>query len=128
MALQVDDVIAACIQLREQKEDLAKRHKEELAPINERVQKLEAWLHKQLIDQGLQNFKGKSGTAFLQTSTSVKVEDFEALLAWIQSQNAWEFLEKRASKSVVQDYVEAHGEVPPGLNINSEIELRVRRA
>lgn len=125
---QVDDVIAGYIALRDQKEATAKRHKEELAPINEKMTKVAAWLQKQLVEQKLQNFKGKSGVAFLQTDTSVKVEDFDALLNWIKENNAWVFLEKRAAKTVVQEYVEANGEVPPGLNITSEVVVHVRKS
>jgi hypothetical protein len=125
---QVDDVIAGYISLRDQKEATVKKHKEELGPINLKMDKVAAWLQKQLVEQGLQNFKGKSGVAFLQTDTSVKVEDFDALLSWIKDNNAWFFLEKRAAKTVVQEYVEAHGEVPPGLNISSEVVVHVRKS
>ena len=35
------DVIAGYLKLREQREELSKRHKEEMAPINEKMGKLE---------------------------------------------------------------------------------------
>lgn len=126
--MQVDQVIDGYLQLREQKETLSRRHKEEMAPFNSQLDKLGAWLQAQLLQQGLQNFKGRSGTAFLQSSTSCRVQDFDAFLAWLIDNEAWEFLEKRASKSVVQDYVEAHQEVPPGLELKTELEVHVRKS
>lgn len=127
--MQVDDVIAGYLKLREKKEELSARHKEELAPVNEQLFKLEGWLQKQLIEQGLQNFKGKSGTAFLQQVSSCTVEDRNAMLNWIRENEMWDFLESRVSKSVVQDYLESHdGEVPPGISYKSEIEVRIRRS
>lgn len=67
------------------------------------------------------------GTAFLQNVTSVTTEDWDATLAWIKAQESWEFLEHRVSKTVVQDYMESTGEVPPGVRVSTEVEVRVRR-
>lgn len=125
---QVDDVIAGYISLRDQKEATVKKHKEELAPLNDKMNKVAAWLQKQLVEQGLQNFKGRSGVAFLQTDTSVKVEDFDGFFDWVVANNARVFMEKRAAKTVVQEYVAEHGEVPPGLNITSEVVVHVRKS
>lgn len=125
---QVDDVIAGYLRLRAEKEALAKKHAGELAPVVERMVKLEGWLQKQLLEQGLQNFKGKSGVAFLQTATSVTVEDRNAMLNWIRENEAWDFLESRVSKSVVQDYMESTQEVPPGVSVKTETVVRVRQS
>jgi len=125
---QVDDVIAGYLRLREQKDALSKKHKEELAPVVENMMKIEGWLQRQLLDQGLQNFKGKSGVAFLQSNTSVTVEDRNAMLNWVRENEAWDFLESRVSKSVVQDYMESTQEVPPGISVKTEQVVRVRQS
>jgi hypothetical protein len=56
------------------------------------------------------------------------VADWDACFDWIKKTQAWEFLERRVSKSTVKDYMEAHGEVPPGISVNSELVVRVRKA
>jgi hypothetical protein len=124
----VNDVISAFLQLRVQKEGIVERHKQELAPVNDAMNKCKAWIQQQLQDQGLKNFSGESGIAFLQTNTSVKVQDFDALLEWIKENDAWAFLEKRVSKSVVEDFIEAHAEMPPGVSVSSEIDVHVRKS
>jgi hypothetical protein len=126
--MTVDEVMAAYIQLREHKEKLKKEHQEILAPVNDQMNKCLAWVQQQLQQQGLQNFKGQSGIAFLQTDVSVSVKDWDAMFEWIKANEAWSFLEKRASKSVVQDYMEAHGEVPPGLAITTSVEAHIRKS
>src|SRR5271169_2879430 len=114
--MQIDKVIGAYIQLRDGVDTIKKRHKEELAPINDKMSKLEAWLQLQLQTQGINSFAAKGvGTAFLKNVTSVTTEDWSATLDWIKKSNAWEFLEQRVSKTVVQDYMESQGEVPPGI-------------
>jgi len=126
--MQINDVIGAYIALRDKKEAVEKQHKAELAPINEQIEKLGAWLQKQLLDQQLENFRGAAGTAFLQSTTSCRVQDFDAFLEWVKQNGAWAFLEKRASKTVVQDYIESYKEVPPGLEVQQAVEVRVRRS
>jgi hypothetical protein len=126
--VKIDQVIAAVITVRDQIDAIKKKHKEELAPLNSNMEKLEAYIHLQLQKAGVNSMAAKNvGTAFLQNVTGVTVEDWDATLAWIKTQESWEFLEHRVSKSVVQDYMESTGEVPPGVRVNTEVEVRVRR-
>lgn len=127
--MNIEAVIAGYIALRNQKEDIGKRHTEELAPIRANMEKLELFLRSRLQDMGLTNLAAKGvGTAFLETKTEANVADWDATLAWIKETGAYEFLEKRVSKTVVKDYIESHGDVPPGINVTSEIVVRVRKA
>lgn len=124
----VDAVIAAYLTLRSRKEEIVKMQKEQLAPINEQMQKCIAWVQKQLQAQGLNSFSGESGIAFLQTDTSVTSADWDATLAWIRDNDQWVFLEKRISKSVTQDYIESTGNIPPGIKVTSQIEAHIRKS
>lgn len=126
--MTVDEVIKAYLALRGQKENLVEKHKAELAPIQENIYKCQAWIQQQLQVQGLQNFKGQSGIAFLQTDTTVKAEDWDATLAWIRDNDAWAFLERRVSKTVVQEYITAHGDIPPGLSVKQEVTAHIRKS
>lgn len=126
--MTIDEVIGAYLKLRDAKEAMTARHKQELAPLNEQMQKCLAYVQQQLQAQGLQNLKGESGIAFLQTDTTVTSADWDATLAWIQANNAWSFLEKRVAKSVVTDFIESHGAVPPGIKVASIIEAKIRKS
>ncbi len=125
--MNIDDVIRGYVKLRDEKEDLERKHKEELAPVRERMQKIEAWLQNQLQEQGLTNFKGESGTAFLQEASSATVADWDATLDFIKKNGAWELLERRVSKTVVQDFIESTGDIPPGVSYKRETVVRIRR-
>src|ERR1700758_4669632 len=119
--MTIDQVIAAYVKLRDQKEALKKRHAEEMAPLNDNIYKLGLWLQKTLQESGQTSAKTASGTAFLQTDRSVAIEDWPAILAFIQAHDLWAMLERRVSKSVVVEYIESQNEVPPGLKVSSEI-------
>lgn len=123
----VDEVIKAYIKLRDDLDALKREQKEQTKPLYAKLQTLEAWLQHQLNMQGLKNFKGASGVAFIKRDTSATVRDWKATLAWIKETGLWEILEKRVSKSVVEDYIEASGEVPPGVEYKVEEVVQVRR-
>jgi len=128
MAVNVDDVIKAYVQMRDAADALEKQHKEELAPMRDKMRKVEHWLQNTLQSQGLTNFKSENGTAFLQGVSSVKVQDWESLLAFIRDKNMWELLDHRVAKSVVEDYLESTGNIPPGVDIKRETVVRIRRS
>lgn len=126
--MKLDAVITGVITLRDQIDALKAEQKAALAPLNEKMAKLEAYLQSQLQLSGSTSVSAKGiGTAYLQSVVSVTVEDWAATLEWIKRTDAWEFLERRVSKTVVQEYMESQGEVPPGVKTSSEVEVRVRR-
>lgn len=125
---KVDVVIDSYLRLRKTVDEIKDRHKAELAPHNEQMQKLEAWLQMQLLKSGTSSLSAKGiGTAFLQNVTSVTVEDWQAQLEFIKQHEAWEMLEHRVSKSAVQDYITATGNIPPGLSVKNDVEVRIRK-
>lgn len=126
--MTVDQVLAAYLLLRKRKEELKKEQADAMAPINDQMNKCLIWVQQQMQQQGLTNFKGPSGIAFLQTDTTVSVKDWDATLEWIKTTDNWSVLEKRVSKSIVQDYIEAHNETPPGLHVSTEIAAHIRKS
>lgn len=124
----MDQVIAAYLKLKAEKEIMAKRHKEEMAPLTDKLNKLMMWCHQQLNSQGQKNARVDSGTAFLQTDVSVTVDDWDTVIDFIKEQGLWAMLERRVSKGVVQEYIEATGTVPPGVKISSEVSCHIRKS
>jgi hypothetical protein len=127
MQVNIDDVIKAYIGMRDSLEAKERQHKEALLPLRDKMRKVELWLQNQLQSQSLSNVKSESGTAFLQGVSSVTVQDWESLLGFIRENNLWELLDHRVSKSVVEDYLESTGNLPPGVNHKKETVVRIRR-
>lgn len=127
MAIDLDKVIAGYIKLRDAKDAMETRHKEELAPLNSKMEKIEAWLQNALQSQGLRNVKSDSGTAFIQSVANVTTPDFEATMAYIKEHDMWELLDRRLSKSVVLDHIEKFGVPPPGVTVARADIVRIRR-
>lgn len=124
----MDQVIEAYITLREERDKLVKKQKEELAKYTDKMNKLLAWTHQQLQSQGQKNARVDSGTAFLQTDVSVTVEDWDQVWDFVVTNGLKAMLERRVSKGVVQEYIESTGEVPPGVKVTSEISCHIRKS
>lgn len=124
--MTVDQVIAARLKLRRYKDMLETKHSAEIKPITEQIDKIDNWLQSELQKRGLQNFSSVSGTAFLKTKTDSTSHDWDATLKWIIETGAYEFLEKRVSKTAITDYMEQHGEAPPGISVTRYTSVGVR--
>lgn len=123
----VDQVVAAYMKLRQQKEALEASIKEEVGILKEKMNKMEAWIKEQADLQGVTSFKTKHGTAFLSTTDYANVADWDAVLTFIQEASAFDMLEKRVSKIAVRGYIEEHKAVPPGINYGTKLEVQIRK-
>ena len=60
--------------------------------------------------------------------TSATVADWDAYLAFVQTNERWDMLEKRCAKLAVEQYRAANDDLPPGINWKSAVTVNVRRA
>jgi hypothetical protein len=122
-----DDLINAYVIIRDQKKELTDRHKQEMAPFNEKLTKLEAGLLSQLNAAGGESIRCKAGTAYRIERTSVKVDDWDKTLPFVLEHGLEHLLVKNLSKAGVTEYIEANGEAPPGVAITVDAAIGVRR-
>lgn len=127
MSVNVDQVIAAYMKLRANKDAIEGEVKTKVADIKAKMEKLEAWIKSQADEQGVTSFKTKHGTAFLTTTDYANVADWDAVLDFIKTNDAFEMLEKRVSKTAVRNYVENDKYVPPGVNYGTKLEVNIRK-
>lgn len=71
----IEQVTAKYIELRDRKSEIAKRHSEEMRPLNEAMENIESWLMDQMNTLGVDSFKTSSGTPYKAVSNSVKMVD-----------------------------------------------------
>jgi hypothetical protein len=127
MSVNVDQVIAAYMTLRAKKDAIEGEVKTKVAEIKAKMDKLESWIKTQADEQGVTSFKTKHGTAFLTTTDYANVADWDSVLDFIKTNDAFEMLEKRVSKTAVRNYVENDKFVPPGVNYGTKLEVNVRK-
>jgi len=126
--MKMNDAISAYVKLRDAKEALAKKHKDEMSGYNEKLAVIERWVQRELDRQGMDKAGNKSvGTAFIQKVDSCTVADKEAFMKFVKDEDHFELLDIRASKTVVRDFMENTGEIPPGVKFDSARVVRIRR-
>jgi hypothetical protein len=54
--------------------------------------------------------------------------DWPSLWEFLAQSGRFDMLEKRISIKAVQEYYEQTGELPPGVNVNPELKVVIRRA
>ena len=127
MSVKVDDVIATYMKVRSQKEAIEAQMKEQTAAIKAKMEKLESWIKEQADVQGVTSFKTKHGTAFLTTTDYANVADWDAMLAFVRENEAYDLFEKRVSKTAVRGYIEQTKAVPPGVNYGTRLDVNIRK-
>jgi hypothetical protein len=123
----LEKAVAAYRQIRDKKKAIQDKHKEELAPLNANLQKLENWFLMQLNEQGADHVGTESGTVYKSTIVKPVVRDWMALRNHIEAERLWGLLEQRVSKTGVEEYMAAVGNAPPGVEITQETFARVRK-
>lgn len=112
--------------LRKKKQAIQDRHKQELAPFNEILNRLGNLILAELNAAGVNSMASAEGTVYKSVETSVTVKDWPATLSYIQQNQAWDLLEARVAKTAAVTIVQETQAPIPGVNIAQEIVLRVR--
>ena len=126
-APNIGDVIRTYMKLRDQKTAIEAKVKGDLTTLKGKMDKLEAYLKAQMDAQGLTSFKSEHGTAFLTTTDYANVADWDAVLTFIKTNDAYDMLDKRVSKIAVRGYIEKTKAVPPGVNYGTKLEVNIRK-
>ena len=124
----MEELVNKYIELRDAKSRVKAKADEKIAKLDAVLDKIEAALLAEFTESGIESLRTKAGTAYKQTRTSAGVADWEAVLRFIQDNELWHMLEKRVSKSAVEQFKDANGDLPPGLNWREEVVINVRRS
>lgn len=126
--MDVKEIVAKYIQLRDLKSKLDGEHKERIAPIVAAMDSSEAAIMALFNEMGIESAGCEAGTAYTSTKSSATVVDMDAFLEFVRAEGAWHMLERRVAKTTVDEYVTAHGDLPPGINYSTIKTINVRRA
>lgn len=126
--MNLEQATAAYVKIRDHIDKSTKAHTAAMRPYRDKLIAIENAILKSFDATGQESAKTPSGTPYIGKFTSVKVQDREAYLAWVLENNALQFLESKANKSAVNEYVEEHGEPPVGVSIDVTRTINVRRS
>lgn len=127
--MKINEAVELYIKMRDKKAQMKAEFDEQIAPLNEKMDKLEAKLLQAFQTLGMDSVKTEFGTAYTTVRTSASVADKDAFMNFVKEQGEWSLLEIRAAKLAVEQFRDANdNELPPGINIREERVVNVRRS
>jgi phage host-nuclease inhibitor protein Gam len=127
--MKLSEAVGLYIQLRDKKAEMKSAFDASVAPINEKMDKLEAKLLDVFNKTGTDSVKTEHGTAYTAVRTTASVADREAFMDYVKANEEWSLLEVRASKTAVEQFCESNDNaLPPGVNMRSERVVNIRRS
>lgn len=125
---KLDQIVSHYIKLRDRKAERKKEYEAEVEAIDQAMTKIENFLLKHLQENGSESVRTAAGTFFKKVATRASVADWDAVLDFIVENEAWSMLERRVSKSAVEQYRQEHDDLPPGINWTEALLVEVRRS
>jgi len=127
--MKLAEAVTLYIQLRDKKAQMKSDFEASVAPINEKMDKLEAKLLDVFNKTGMDSVKTEHGTAYTAVRTTASVADREAFMEFVKANEEWSLIEVRAAKTAIEQFRDNNdNELPPGINIRSERVVNIRRS
>lgn len=126
--MKLDKIVERYVQLRDKKAQMKAAYEASVSDITAAMDRLENAILETLNEQGVESVRTEFGTAMKIRSTSATVADWDSLLGFVREQERWDMLEKRVSKTAVEQYRAANDDLPPGINYKEAITIGIRRA
>lgn len=127
--MKLSEAVTLYIQLRDKKAQMKSDFEASVAPITEKMDKLEAKLLDVFNKTGMDSVKTEHGTAYTAVRTTASVADREAFMEFVKANEEWSLIEVRAAKTAIEQFRDNNdNELPPGINIRSERVVNIRRS
>lgn len=126
--MDLEDLISKYISLRDKRAQLKKAYQAKDDVLKAAMDAAEAAALKRMEDLGAKSIRTDAGTVYKEEKRSVTTADAETFFNYVREHNAWDMIEKRPAKATVLEWVDEHGSLPPGLNLYSELTIKIRRS
>jgi hypothetical protein len=127
--MKLSEAVSLYIKLRDQKSQMKADFDAQVAPLQEKMDKLEAKLLEVFNKTGMDSVKTEFGTAYATVRTSASIADRDAFMDFVKANEEWALLEVRVSKTAVDQFRSANDdELPPGVNVREERVVNIRRS
>jgi hypothetical protein len=127
--MKLSEAVSLYIRLRDRKAAMKKEFEVSIAPLNEKMDKLEAKLLEVFNTTGMESVRTEFGTAYSTVRSSATVADRDSFISYVRSHDDWALLEVRPAKLAIEEFRAANdGGLPPGINFTEERVVNVRRA
>lgn len=125
---QLNLLVEIFLKIRDAREALVKQHESDLKKLEDQLDTIRHALLDHCKINGVEGGRTTAGTFSRTVKTRYWTNDWEAMNQFILEHRLPELLEKRLHQTNVKQLLEEHPDlVPPGLNVDSEYVVTVRR-
>ena len=126
--MKLSELVQKYIELRDKKAEYKAEYEAKVSKLEVVLEKIEGTLLKTFDSAGMDSIKTEFGTAYTTTKTSASVADKDAFMTHVKSNEDWQLMEIRCSKTAVEQYNAEHDDLPPGVTWRAERAVNIRRS
>lgn len=125
----LEKLVRVYVKMREAKSRIVKEHEEQIEKIDSDMQSIKQALLGYCKEHNVESVRTKEGIFYRSIKKRYWTNDWESMGRFIVENNIPELLEKRLHQANTQAFLEQNPELlPPGLNVDSEFTITIRRA
>lgn len=126
----IDAVVAKYVETREQLKQMQADLDEQMKPLKEFQKKREQWLLSELQKQGALNAKTPHGTAYITTTESVTMADWDQFFDYVLETGQYNLLTHAVNKTAALEIMgeERANPLPPGVSYTALRTVNVRKS
>lgn len=126
--IPINTIVDTYIRIRDTKDALTNKYKAEAAELDEQMAVLKHKLLDVSKETGVTSFSTSNATAYRTLKSRYWTNDWESFYGFMREHGTMELLEKRIHQMNMKEFMEQNPDAhPPGLNIDSEYEITIRR-
>jgi hypothetical protein len=116
------------LKIKAKRSELSAQFKEEDADLQSQQDIIKGALLDHCKEHGVESVRTSEGLFYRTVKTRYWTSDWDSMYKFIDTHNVPEFFEKRLNQTNVKQFLEENPEsVPPGLNVDSEYIIAVRK-
>ena len=126
--IPVEKLVKAYIKMRDKHNEMLQEFKDQEEALKEKMAKVKEALLEHCKEHNVDSVRTAEGLFFRTVKTSYWTSDWESMGKFIVEHTAPELLEKRIHQGNMKQFLEEHPDLlPPGINVDSEYAVTVRR-
>ena len=128
MDIPVEKIISTFLKIRSAKEELTRGYEAQVAELDEQMSVLKQKLLEVCKDTGVTSLGTGNAIAYRTVKNRYWTNDWSNFYNFLKDKGKLELLEKRIHQTNMKEFLEEHPDTrPPGLNIDSEYDITIKR-
>jgi hypothetical protein len=129
MTVAIDTMVKVYTRVRDKRAELKAAFDEEDKALQAQLDKVKQGLLEYCKEHGVESVRTAHGLFYRTVKTRYWTSDWESMHKFIMEHGLPEFFEKRLNQSAVKEFLEENPDLlPPGLNVDAEYNISVRKA